>query len=205
MKILAISDIVVDWIYSPNIRSLLSDFDLVIGCGDLPQYYLEFLVSALDIPVFYVQGNHSQTVPKELHRDNYYNGTVDLHCRLKHLKGNSFAGVQGSIRYNTGTFQYSQFEMWLNVFRLVPSLVLNRINSGHYLNVFVSHAAPWGFQDQFDYAHQGIKAFSWLLNRFQPEYHLHGHIHLYRPDTPTETRFGKTKVVNAYGYQKIIM
>ena len=93
MKILAISDIVVAWIYNPNIRSLLSDFDLVIGCGDLPQYYLEFLVSALDIPVFYVQGNHSQTVPKELHRDNYYNGTVDLHCRLKHLKGYSFAGV----------------------------------------------------------------------------------------------------------------
>jgi len=205
MKILAISDIVVDWIYSPNIRSLLSDFDLVISCGDLPQYYLEFLVNVLDIPVFNVHGNHSQAATKEILKDNFYNGTVDLHRRVKHLKGYSFAGVEGSIRYNNGTFQYSQFEMWLNVFRLLPSLMLNRINSGHYLNVFVSHAPPWRFQDQFDYAHQGIKAFSWLINRFQPEYHLHGHIHLYSPDTPIETRFGKTKVINAYGYQKIIM
>ena len=205
MKIFAISDIVVDWIYNPNIRSLLSDFDLVIGCGDLPQYYLEFVVSTLDIPVFNVHGNHSQTVTNEMHKDDYYHGIVNLHCRVKHLKGYSFAGVEGSIRYNDGKFQYSQYEMWLNVIRLVPSLLLNRINSPHYLNVFVSHAPPWGIQDQFDYAHQGIKAFRWLINRFQPAYHLHGHVHVYRPDTPIETQFGKTKVVNTYGYQKITM
>lgn len=205
MKIFAISDIVVDWIYTPNIRKILSDFDLIIGCGDLPPYYLEFLVSTLDIPVFIVQGNHSPTGSNEIHNDNYYQGTINLHCRVKHLNDYSFAGVEGSIRYNDGKFQYSQFEMWLNVIRLVPSLLRNRINSTHYLNVFVSHAPPWGIQDQFDYAHQGIKAFRWLINRFQPDYHLHGHIHVYRPDTPIETQIGKTRVVNTYGYQKIIM
>ena len=178
------------------------DINLVIGCGDLPHDYLEFVVSSLDIPVFFVNGNHSQVVTHEK-QHNYYHGAVDLHCQVKRLNGCSFAGVEGSIRYNDGPFQYSQVEMWLNVFRLVPSLLLNRINAGHYINVFISHAPPWGIQDQSDFAHQGIKAFRWLLNRFHPEYHLHGHTHIYRPDTPVVTQFGKTKVVNVFGFQKI--
>ena len=202
MKILAVSDIVVDWIYNPKIRQLLPDINLVIGCGDLPQNYLEFVVSSLDIPVFFVNGNHSQVIT-EGKQHNYYHGAVDLHCRGTKLYGCSFAGVEGSIRYNDGPFQYSQVEMWLNVFRLVPSLLMNRINTGHYLNVFISHAPPWGIQDQSDLAHQGIKAFRWLLNRFHPEFHLHGHTHIYRPDTPVVTQFGKTKVVNAFGFQKL--
>jgi len=67
----------------------------------------------------------------------------------------------------------------------------------------MSHASPWGIHDQADYAHQGVKAFRWLLDRFQPDYHLHGHIHVYRPDMTIETQYGRTKVVNAYGYRKI--
>jgi hypothetical protein len=117
--------------------------------------------------------------------------------------GFTFAGVEGSIRYNNGVYQYSQFGMWLNVFKLVPSLLLNRIKYRRGLNVFVSHAPPWGIHDQSDFAHQGIKDFRWLLAKFQPDYHLHGHIHLYRPDTVTDSEFGKTKVINAYGYRQI--
>ena len=202
MKILAVSDIVVDWIYNPKIRKLLPDIDMAIGCGDLPQNYLEFIVSSLDIPVLFVNGNHSQEVIQGK-QNPYYHGTFDLHCRSKQYDNYSFAGVEGSIRYNDGPFQYSQFEMWLNVFRLVPSLLLNRINAGTYLNVFISHAPPWGIQDQSDFAHQGIKAFRWLLNRFHPDYHLHGHTHIYRPDTPVETDYEKTKVVNVFGFRKI--
>jgi Icc-related predicted phosphoesterase len=203
MKILAVSDIVVEFIYNPKIRQLLPDLDLVIGCGDLPEYYLEFIVSALDIPLVFVHGNHSQEEILENSNRKNFHGAIDLHCKVKRIDGYSFAGVEGSIRYNDGKFQYSQFEMWLNVFRLVPSLIKNRITSGRQLNVFISHASPWGIHDQPDYAHQGVKAFRWLLDRFHPDYHLHGHIHVYRPDMSTETQYGRTKVVNAYGYRKI--
>jgi Icc-related predicted phosphoesterase len=203
MKILAVSDIVVDRIYSPKIRPLFSDIDLAIGCGDLPLNYLEFLVSTLDIPLYFVHGNHSQEETQESTNNKYFRGSVDLHSKVKRLKGYSFAGVEGCIRYKDGKFQYSQLDMWLNVFQFVPSLLMNRINSGRYLNIFVSHAPPWGIHDQSDYAHQGVKAFRWLLYHFQPDYHLHGHIHVYRPDMPTETQFGRTKVVNAYGYRQI--
>jgi uncharacterized protein len=203
MKILAISDIVVEFIYNPKIRQLFHDLDLVIGCGDLPQYYLEFLVSTFDIPLLYVQGNHSQAEILEDSGGSNFHGSIDLHCKVKRINRYSFAGVEGCIRYKDGIFQYSQFGMWLNVFRLVPALFTNRIISGRYLNVFISHASPWGIHDQPDYAHQGVKAFRWLLDRFQPDYHLHGHIHIYRPDMPIETQYGRTKVVNAYGYRRI--
>jgi len=204
MKILAVSDVVVDWIYSPRMRLVLSDAELVIGCGDLPAYYLEFIVSSLDIPLFYVHGNHSIANSTEKVDGRASGGLINLHCSFERYKGYTFAGVEGSVRYKEGNYQYSQFLMWLNVFRLVPALLMNRFTSDHFLHVFVSHAPPWGIHDQSDYAHQGIKAFTWLLVHFHPDYHLHGHIHVYRPDMETETVFGKTRVVNAFGYRKIL-
>jgi len=203
MKILAVSDVVVDWIYSPRIRLLLSGTDLVIGCGDLPSYYLEFINSSLDIPLFNVNGNHSNPVEIKTNRNS--NGSIDLHCRVMNFQGYTFAGVEGSLRYKNEGYQYSQFGMWLNVFKLVPALLLNRIKYGRYLNVFISHAPAWGIHDQSDLAHRGIKAFRWLLTQFQPDYHLHGHIHIYRPDMVSESEFGKTRVINAFGYRRIVL
>jgi Icc-related predicted phosphoesterase len=203
MKIIAVSDIVADWIYSPKIRFVLSDIDLVIGCGDLPTYYLEYIVSSLDIPLLHVHGNHSIPEPKGDRNVPSSSGSVDLHCRMVRYKGYTFAGIEGSLRYKNGPYLYSQTGMWLNVFRLVPDLLRNRFRFGNYLNVFITHAPPWGIHDQPDLTHQGIKAFRWLLATFQPDYHLHGHIHVYRPDMVTESNFGKTRVLNAYGYRRL--
>lgn len=205
MKILAVSDKVVDWIYSPNIQLLLSDTELAIGCGDLPHDYLEFIISSLDIPLYYVQGNHSLPEKKVKLTEPNSMGSIDLHCKVISYKGYTFAGVEGSIKYNNGIYQYSQIGMWLNVIKLVPSLLSNRIQYGRFLNVFVSHAPPWGIHDQSDLPHQGIKAFRWLIAQFQPDYNLHGHIHIYRPDMAITSEFGRTKVINAYGYQQITL
>ena len=204
MKVLAISDIVIDWIYSPQIRTRFSDVNLAIGCGDLPRYYLEYIINALDIPVFYVQGNHSTLLEVgDEHPYQKSQGSVDLHCKVVRYNGITIAGVEGSLRYKEGLYQYSQLEMWLNVINIVPSMILNRIRFGRFLNIFISHAPPWGIHDQPDLTHQGIKAFRWLINKFQPDYHFHGHIHVYRPDTVTQTTFAITQVINAYGYRVI--
>ena len=90
--------------------------------------------------------------------------------------------------------------MWLNVFSLVPKMFLNRMVYGRYLDVFVTHASPWGIHDQPDLPHHGVKAFRWMLKVFQPAYHFHGHIHVYRPDTVTHTRFVNTQVINTFGH-----
>jgi predicted phosphodiesterase len=62
MKILTVSDKVVDFIYSPQLKEKFGDVELVLSCGDLPFYYLEYIVSILNVPLFYVMGNHDKKV-----------------------------------------------------------------------------------------------------------------------------------------------
>ena len=62
MKVLTVSDVVDNLVYSPQIRNIYGDVEVVFGCGDLPYYYLEYIVSALDKPVFFVRGNHAHVV-----------------------------------------------------------------------------------------------------------------------------------------------
>jgi uncharacterized protein len=203
MKLLVVSDVIVDWIYSPRIRLLQSDTDLVISCGDLPHYYLEYIISSLDKPLFQVCGNHS-IPPAQLKEENFPNtGTIDLHCRVTQYGGKTFAGIEGSLRYNDGVYQYTQLGMWVNVIRILPAILMNRSKYGRYLDVMITHAPPWGIHDQQDLAHQGIKAFRWFISAFQPSYLIHGHVHVYRPDTITETRIGYTTVVNGFGYRNL--
>ncbi len=113
------------------------------------------------------------------------------------------AGVEGSLRYRRSKFQYTQFEMWEHVFYLVPRLMFNRLRHGRFLDIFVTHAPPFGVHDQPDLPHRGIKAFNWLLRVFKPAIHLHGHIHVYQTDTVTETLYEQTRVINTYGYREI--
>ena len=62
MKVLSISDKEISRIYSPHIKSHFADIDLALSCGDLSYYYLEYIVSALDVPLYYVRGNHAKKV-----------------------------------------------------------------------------------------------------------------------------------------------
>lgn len=201
MKVLSLSDIVLSRVYSSHVRVLFGDAELVIGCGDLPYYYLEFVSSMLDVPTYYVRGNHAEMIEHyEYGQRTHPHGAVDLHCKVVNHNYLLLAGIEGSIRYRRGPFQYSQTEMWWNVFSLVPKMILNRMAYGRYLDLFVTHAPPWGIHDQPDLPHHGVKAFRWLLKVFQPAYHFHGHIHLYRPDTVTHTQFYNTQVINTYGH-----
>jgi uncharacterized protein len=201
MKILSLSDVVLTRIYSLQVRAMFGDVDLVLGCGDLPYYYLEFIESMLDVPTYYVRGNHAEVVEYyEAGSRTHPRGTVDLHCKVINHNGLLLAGVEGSIRYRHGPFQYSQSEMWLNVLQLVPKLISNRLIYGRFLDIFVTHAPPWGIHDQPDLPHQGVKAFRWFLKVFQPAYHFHGHIHIYRPGTETHTHYLKTEVINTFGH-----
>jgi uncharacterized protein len=95
--------------------------------------------------------------------------------------------------------------MWLHTFKLVPGLLRNLAINGRYLDIFVSHAPPWGIHDQEDLPHQGIRAFRWLLRIFKPAFHFHGHIHVYHPDTRIETLYGQTRVINTYGYRETVV
>ncbi len=204
MKILAVSDIELSQLYSPSVKERFRTADLIISCGDLSYSYLEYLISMLNIPLFFVHGNHANQVQDtEAGPKRFPEGGINMDRRVTHHGNLLLAGLEGCLQYNFGPFQYSQAEMWMRAFSLIPGLLLNRIRFGRYLDVFITHAPAWKIHDQDDRPHQGIKAFRWIIQSFQPRYHLHGHIHVYRNDTITETRVGKTTVMNVYGYKQI--
>ena len=204
MKVLFVSDKVVEHLYSPSIATRYSDVDLVVGCGDLPYYYLEFLQSILNSSLTYVHGNHDSE--REYLADGSSvsgpMGGVNLHCQTYQVDQLLLAGLEGSIRYRMGRFQYSQREMWLNVIlHLVPRLLVNRIKYGRYLDVLVAHSPPYGIHNGQDHTHIGFRAFLWLMKVFKPRYLAHGHRHIYNPTEVTETQYSETKVINIYPYK----
>ncbi|MCC6147342.1 MAG: metallophosphoesterase [Anaerolineaceae bacterium] len=205
MKILAVSDQEIDAIYSPQIKSRFGDVDLVIGCGDLPYYYLEYIISMLDVPLYFVRGNHAYLLEYGAGQPRAAPwGAIDLHRRLvRDDSGLLLAGIEGSLRYNAGPYQYEQFDMWAMVLLLTPGLLVNKLRFGRYLDIFVTHAYPWQIHDLPDRPHRGAKAFRWFVQVFQPAFHLHGHIHLYRRDAIRETRLNRTRIINTFGYQEI--
>jgi uncharacterized protein len=207
MDLLTVSDKETPQIYSPQIKQRFCDVDLVISCGDLSYFYLEYIISSLDVPLYFVRGNHAKKTEygQSTERKAPW-GAFDLHRKNVRDPKNGLllAGIEGSLRYSPGEHQYSQFEMWAMALQMVPALLWNKLRYGRYLDIFVSHAPPWGIHDEEDRAHQGIKAFKWLIKTFQPAYHLHGHVHVYRPDVVTETLVGKTQVINSYGFREFV-
>jgi Icc-related predicted phosphoesterase len=203
MKILTVSDKVDELIYSPAIKRLGADVDLVLGCGDLPAYYLEFIVTMLGGPLYYVIGNHANEVKQQYmpaQQWEYPGGCVNLDERAVRYRRLLIAGLEGSIRYNANPyFQYTEREMALKVWRLVPSLLMNRIRYGRYLDILITHAPPQGIHDRSDRCHQGFQALVTFMQRFRPRYLIHGHVHLYSPNDVAETVFGDTMVINTYG------
>jgi Icc-related predicted phosphoesterase len=207
MKILTISDRVDELIYSPAIKKVFGDIDLVLGCGDLPFYYLEFIVTMLGGPLFYVIGNHANAVNKRYAPRSEWEfpgGCENIDGRVVQYKGLLIAGLEGSMRYNDNPdYQYTEREMAWKVWQLAPSLLLNRLFHGRYLDVLITHAPPYGIHDKPDQCHQGFRAFLTLMDRFRPRYLIHGHVHVYNPLEKTDSDYLGTRVINTYGYRKL--
>ncbi len=208
MRALVISDKVEPILYSPAIKRHVGDVDLLLSCGDLPFYYLEFVISMLNKPAFYVYGNHGREVEYQSGKGDSWvrktepMGAMNLHGQTAKEGDLLLAGLEGSMRYNQSSrFQYTDTEMWGNVAKLAPALLYNRMRYGRYLDVLVAHSPPFGIQDKQDLPHTGFKSFLYLMQIFKPRYLLHGHIHIYRHDEVTRTAYMETDVINVYPYR----
>jgi Icc-related predicted phosphoesterase len=206
VKLLALSDEVVEHIYSPQVKKNFGEVDLVVGCGDVPYYYLEFVVSMLDVPLYYVPGNHDK---RELFTADgrvvrRAEGCVNLDARAVNHEGLLLAGLGGSIRYRPGEHNmYTESDMTGRAGSLAPAMLANRIRSGRFLDILLTHSPPRGIHDGPDPAHLGFDVFRTFMRLFKPRLLLHGHAHVYRRDRPTETVFGQTRVINVYPYRLI--
>lgn len=204
MNILALSDQVLPQLYSTNVRQSYAAVDLLIGCGDLPFYYLDFLISMLDVPLLYVRGNHDTTPQYTIDGRVLHDvpGGLDIHGRVVYVKGLWIAGLEGSIRYKPDApLMYTEAEMRAEVAPMLPRLLWNRVRTGRGADLLVTHSPPYDIHDRPDRAHTGFRIFHQLMRWFRPLYLLHGHVHLYRRDVPRVTLYEETLVVNVFPYR----
>jgi len=208
MRALVISDKVEPILYGPSINDRVGPVDLILSCGDLPFYYIEYIVSMVNRPAYYVMGNHGREFEYQSGKGDAWNqqtaplGAMNLHTRTTNAGGLLLAGLEGSIRYNDSSeAQYTDFEMQMNILKLLPGLAYNRLRYGRWLDVLIAHSPPFGIHDKPDRAHTGFRSFLTFMDYFKPRYLLHGHIHLYRNNETTQTKYCETEVINVYPFK----
>ena len=213
MKILCVADHIDPLVYSMQIKSRFKDVGLVLGAGDLPLDYYSYIVSSLNVPLLFIYGNHNLNSLDAYRRRGVPNlrtidesdpggavGAVFIEDRGRREGRILVAGLGGSMRYNKGGNQFTEWQMLLRVLRLAPRLWWNRLVHGRFLDILLTHAPPHGIHDREDKCHWGFKAFLTFMKWFRPRYLVHGHIHLYELNEIRRTRYFKTEVVNCYDH-----
>jgi len=214
LKILCISDQIDPLVYTPSIKDRFADVGLILAAGDLPLDYLDYIVSTLNKTLLFVFGNHHTDKLKHFKRTwdtpvideekrDFVCGAVHMGTKVKIEENLIIAGLGGSMRYNSGLNQFTDLEMYINVIKLIPHLLWNRIVHGRFVDILLTHAPPKGIHDKADKCHWGFKAYLWFMKVFKPKLLVHGHIHLYDLSDVRCTRWEDTMVVNAYSHYVI--
>ena len=189
MKILAVSDEENNILWSERIKDIANNVDLIISCGDLRKDYLDFLVSMLNVPLLYVFGNHDDYEPE---------GGICIDGKIYVHEGIKIFGLGGCMRYRPGKNMYTENEMILRYFRAWPKLMINGID------LFITHAPAKNYGDLDNVAHKGFNVFNRIMNKYKPEYMLHGHVHKSYGRIKNEyIHESGTKIINVCDYRII--
>ncbi len=194
MKILSVSDIALPALYKEFDKKKFPDIDLVLACGDLPPEYLSFLLHVLNVPLYYVKGNHDIRYESKPPM-----GCMDIHGKIINFNGLNIMGLEGSIWYNGGRNQYTNAQMNRIIRRMKFSIWWN---GG--IDILITHAPPLHIHDAEDPCHRGFHAFCRFIENYKPHYMIHGHIHKHFNNNEERlTVVNQTKVINTYGYHII--
>ncbi len=188
MKILAISDeeCASYWdYYSPE---KLSEYDLIISCGDLKASYLSFLVTMTGKPLLYVHGNHDTSYTQKPPE-----GCDCIDDQFVIYNGIRILGLGGCKSSNSGNFQYTEKQMRRRISKL--KYMLWKYGG---VDIVVTHAPPSKLGDIPDSTmHAGFEAFVELIERYNPQYLLHGHVHMrYMGNKERIVEYKNTKIIN---------
>lgn len=188
MKILTVSDETYPGLWEHYTPGKLDEYDLIISCGDLKPEYLSFLVTMAKVPLLYVHGNHD-----ERYLQNPPEGCDCIEDKLVVYKGLRILGLGGCRKYKKGNFHFTDKQMRRRIAKLRWKLWWH---GG--VDVVVTHAPPFGVGDGEDLPHRGFEAFLKLMDKYNPKYLLHGHMHLqYGIDQTRVREYGSTKVINS--------
>ncbi len=215
MKILCVSDQIDPLVYSSGAKDYFKDIDMVLCAGDLAMEYIDYIVTTLNVPTYFVFGNHnleefgfyhpSESQSHIVHHETlkYCHGAIYAGFRVHKSGKILIAGCSGSMRYNTGMCQYSNSQMLFRLIKMIPRLIFNKIRYGRYLDIFLTHASPLGIHDKEDLCHKGFSSYVWFLKKFKPRFMVHGHIHLYDSQETRVSQLDTTTIVNAFSHYTI--
>ena len=187
MKILIVSDEECPALWDYYLPGRLADYDLILSCGDLKAKYLSFLVTMARCPLLYVHGNHDTDYVKDPPL-----GCDCLDDQIVTFNGIRILGLGGCRQYHPGAHQYTEKQMRRRIRRL--RFLLWRTKG---VDIVVTHAPPEGLGDAEDPAHKGFAALRELLDKYHPQYLLHGHVLLrYGHDQTRVREYEGTQIIN---------
>lgn len=195
MKVLAVSDEEAKRFYDYYEHGMLDEYELIIGCGDLRREYLEFLVTMAKCPLIYVRGNHDDS-----YGDRPPSGCVCIENTVFEYNGIRFAGLGGSFRYRPdGKNMYTEFKMRIRILKMLPKIWFKK-----GFDVLVTHAPARNLGELDSVSHRGFECFEWLLKKYKPRYHLHGHIHTcYGARIQKVRQYEQTTIINVSEYYEL--
>ena len=191
MKILVVADEESAYLWDHYRPGRLAGIDLILSAGDLKPEYLSFLVTMANRPLLYVHGNHDVVYQKRPPE-----GCDCIDDKLVTVNGLRILGLGGARMYNGGPYQYTEKQMERRIRRLRWKL-----HRSKGVDIVLTHAPPAGYGDAEDIAHRGFEAFLPLMDRYQPSYLIHGHVHKsYSVHTfSREAQYASTTVLNGAG------
>ena len=191
MKILVVADEESAYLWDHYRPGRLAGIDLILSAGDLKPEYLSFLVTMANRPLLYVHGNHDAVYQKRPPE-----GCDCIDDKLVTVNGLRILGLGGARMYNGGPYQYTEKQMERRIRKLRWKLCRSK-----GVDIVLTHAPPAGYGDAEDIAHRGFEAFLPLMDRYQPSYLIHGHVHKsYSVHTfSREVQYASTTVLNGAG------
>lgn len=155
--------------------------DLVILLGDIYFRDAEEIDKKYSCPKIGVYGNHdaknewSQTNIKLIHEQTF------------EFNGITFAGFGGCPRYNRKPNQFDEEQC---------AAFMDNLDT---VDVFIAHSNPVYDPSLVDWdAHRGFQAFNDYIERKQPKYFLHGHLH-----DPFIKSFGNTNLYSVFPFLEL--
>ena len=192
MRFLIVGDTVDPQLYDHFRRDRFPDsIDAIFSVGDLPTWYLSYLTSVFNAPLFYVRGNH------DAHFQSPPECAFNIHGKVTNLKGLTIIGFEGAMHHQQGSdVEYTERQM-----RAIWRKMAWRFLLGRKIDIVLTHAPPFGIHDGEDPGHKGFLTFSRIIQKFKPRYLIHGHTHLsYGLKQNRIDIVNDTTVINGYGF-----
>ncbi len=189
MKILLLADVECKALWDYYRKEEVEGVDLILSCGDLNAEYLSFIATMTSLPVLYVHGNHDTKYSLRAPE-----GCTCIDDTVYRFRGLRILGLGGSMRYKNDDWQYTEEQMRSRIRKMWYPLWREK-----GFDILLTHAPAKGIHDGTDLPHMGFEVFKKLMDKYNPGYFIHGHVHMnYGRDHVREDLYKSTRVINAF-------